>query len=275
MKHLVLGSSGQIGFHLCNILRERGEEVMEFDIVNEIYQDLRAHRNILLEDYMSRCDMVYFLAFDIGGSLYMKKYQDTYQFISNNIKIMDNVFDSIKKHNVPFIFASSQMSNMSYSTYGLLKAIGEKYTEALNGIVVKFWNVYGYETDEEKSHVITDFIKMAKKGKINMRTDGKESRQFLYGDDCAECLISLLNNYENIDRKKPLHITSFEWNTIIEIADVIKSLIPCEVIPNTHKDTVQLDKRNEPNEYILNFWKPKTNLTEGIKKVMLLLNDIK
>lgn len=272
MKNLVLGSSGQIGFHLCNVLRERGEEVLEFDIVNEHYQDLRLYNSPLLDHYMNIADKVYFLAFDIGGSLYMKKYQDSYQFISNNIKIMDRVFDKLKQYDKPFIFASSQMSNMSYSTYGILKAIGEKYTEALDGIVVKFWNVYGYETDEEKSHVITDFIQMAKEGKINMRTDGKESRQFLYGDDCAECLISLLNNYENVDRNKPLHITSFEWNTIIEIADVIKSLIPCEVIPSTEKDTVQLDKRNEPDEYILNFWKPKTNLEKGIKEVIKLLN---
>jgi nucleoside-diphosphate-sugar epimerase len=272
MKHLVLGSSGQVGYHLVNTLKQQNQEVITFDIVESLDQDLRLYNNGLLEEKVKKCDFIHFLAFDIGGSLYMKKYQDTFNFISNNIKIMNNTFDVIKKYDKPFIFASSQMSNMSYSTYGILKAIGEKYTEALNGLVVKFWNVYGYECDEEKSHVITDFIKMAKKdGVIKMRTDGMESRQFLYGDDCAECLISLANQYNNIKRNVPLHITNFEWSQIITIAEIIKEITECKVIPGTDKDTVQLDKRNEPDPYILNFWKPKTTLEKGINKIIKLI----
>jgi nucleoside-diphosphate-sugar epimerase len=272
MKHLILGSSGQVGYHLVNILNQQNKEVITFDIVESSQQDLRIYNNELLEEKIKECDFIHFLAFDIGGSLYMKKYQDTFDFISNNIKIMNNTFDLIKKYNKPFIFASSQMSNMSYSTYGILKAIGEKYTEALGGVVVKFWNVYGYEADEEKSHVITDFIKMAKKdGIIKMKTDGEESRQFLYGDDCAECLIKLSEQYNDIERDKPLHITNFIWNTIYNVAKHIQELSGCEIIKSTNKDTVQLDKRNEPDPYILNFWKPKTTLKEGIGKMFEIL----
>jgi hypothetical protein len=64
------------------------------------------------------------------------------------MRIMSNTFDTIKKFDKPFIFASSQMAEMGYSSYGMLKALGEKITD-LGGLVVKFWNVYGYETDEE------------------------------------------------------------------------------------------------------------------------------
>ncbi|NBP01905.1 MAG: NAD(P)-dependent oxidoreductase [Proteobacteria bacterium] len=272
MKHLVLGSSGQVGHHLVTMLKQQGEEVVTFDIVESPLQDLRTTDNELLETRMQECDFVHFLAFDIGGSLYMKKYQDTFNFISNNVKIMNNVFDLLGKYEKPFIFASSQMSNMSYSTYGILKAIGEKYTEALKGLVVKFWNVYGYEQDEEKSHVITDFIKMSKQdGVIKMRTNGVESRQFLHGDDCADCLITLANQHSSIDRSKPLHITNFEWNTVLEIASTIAKINNCTIIPGEGLDTVQQDKRNEPDPYILNFWKPKTTLEEGIRKIYDLL----
>ena len=272
MKHLVLGSSGQIGYHLTNILNLQGEKIIYFDIVNSQSQDLRIYNNPLLEKSIKECDYIHFLAFDIGGSLYMQKYQDTFNFISNNIKIMNNTFDLIKKYNKPFTFASSQMSNMSYSTYGVLKAIGEKYTKSLGGIVVKFWNVYGYETDEEKSHVITDFIQMAKENKIiKMRTNGKESRQFLYGDDCAECLIALSKQYNNINRNKSLHITNFKWNTILEIAQIVNEFIPCDIIPSIETDTVQLDKKNEPDSYILNFWKPKTSLKDGIGNIINIM----
>lgn len=273
MNHLILGSSGQIGYHLVSTIKARNEDFILFDLVNSPEQDLRLYNNKDLEAAIEKADFVHFLAFDIGGSLYMKKYQDTFDFISNNVKIMNNVFDLLKKYNKPFIFTSSQMSNMSYSTYGILKSIGEKYTEALGGLVVKFWNVYGYELDEEKSHVITDFIKMAKKDNvINMRTDGNESRQFLYGDDCAECLLSLCKFYNEIDRKKPLHITSFEWNRIIQVAEIIQKETGCNVITSKDIDLIQLDKKNEPDPYILNFWKPKTSLEEGINNLLKMIN---
>ena len=272
MKHLVLGSSGQVGYHLSNILKEQNQEVIPFDIVNSENEDLRIYNNQLLEEKIKECDFIHFLAFDIGGSIYLAKYQNTFDFISNNMKIMNNVFDLIKKYDKPFIFASSQMSNMSYSTYGVLKAIGERYTEALGGLIVKFWNVYGYERNEEKSHVITDFIKMANEYKtIYMKTDGDEVRQFLYGDDCAECLIKLSEQYDNIERDKQLHITNFEWDSIYSIAEVVQELTDCKIIKGENKDTVQLDKRNEPDSYILNFWKPKTTLKEGIKNVFNLI----
>ena len=41
MKYLVLGSSGQIGAELCKYLKKNGHDVIEFDIENNIEQDLR------------------------------------------------------------------------------------------------------------------------------------------------------------------------------------------------------------------------------------------
>ena len=72
--------------------------------------------------------------------------------------MMVNAFEYIARYKKPFVFASSQMSNMSYSPYGVMKRVGELYTQSLNGLIVKFWNVYGIEKDMEKAHVITDFI---------------------------------------------------------------------------------------------------------------------
>ena len=60
---------------------------------------------------------------------------------------MENTFTMVKKFKKPFLFASSQMSNMTYSNYGILKNLGEKYSQILDGLVVKFWNVYGIEHD--------------------------------------------------------------------------------------------------------------------------------
>ena len=107
---------------------------------------------------------------------------------------------------------------------------------------------------------------MAKKGKIFMRTDGTESRQFLFAEDCSEALEIVMNNYGEIDREKSLDITNFEWTTINKVAEIISNIQKCDVISGKLVD-LQKDKQNEPSEYILNYWNPKTSLEEGIKNI--------
>lgn len=270
MNYLILGSSGQIGKELTDFLLKNGHNVIEFDIKNNINEDLR--KKDILEQYIENTDFIMFLAFDVGGSRYLKKYQNTFEFIDNNVKILENTFETIKKHNKPFIFASSQMSNMVYSSYGICKKLGELYTKSLNGLIVNFWNVYGYENDYEKAHVITDFILKAKNGRIEMLTNGDEERQFLYAEDCSKALMLLSEKYNEIDRDEDLHISSFEWITIKEIAKEIQKIIPCEIITSNNLDDVQNNKKNEPNTFILKYWKPETSISEGINKIINKMN---
>lgn len=266
MKYLILGSSGQIGNELSKFLHKNGHTVINFDIENNESQDLRIPN--VIDTHVKESDFVMFLAFDVGGSRYLNKYQHTYEFIDNNTRLMINTFETIKKYNKPFIFASSQMSNMSYSPYGICKSLGELYTKSLGGIIVKFWNVYGEESNLEKSHVITDFINMAKSGVINMLTDGTEERQFLHAEDCSRCLLKISEKYNEIDRDRNLHITSFKWNSILEIAQIISETIPCKIIPSKNVDEVQLNKKNEPDDYVLSFWSPEISLKDGINKII-------
>tara|TARA_B100000900_G_scaffold281979_1_gene241266 strand:- start:6082 stop:6909 length:828 start_codon:yes stop_codon:yes gene_type:complete len=267
---LILGSSGQIGLELTKFLKSKDYNVFEFDIVEDELEDLRIHNNEILEKYIRDSDFVFFLAFDVGGSRYLQKYQKTFEFLHNNVRIMSNTFYLLKKYSKPFIFSSSQMSNMSYSPYGVSKAVGENYTSCLGGLTVKFWNVYGEERDLEKSHVITDFINKAKHtGLIDMLSDGSESRQFLHAQDCCECLLQLSLIYDSLDKSKEYHITSFSWNTINEIAEEIsKNFENCKIERAASKDDVQKDKKNEPDPYILNFWEPKITIEDGIKDII-------
>ena len=183
---------------------------------------------------------------------------------------MVNTFEVLKEHNKPFIFTSSQMSNMVFSPYGSLKSVGEYYTKALGGLVVKFWNVYGPEKNHEKSHVITDFIlKAIKNKKIDMLTDGTEERQFLYATDCCRCLELLSARYDQIDRDKKLDITSFKWNSIIEIANIISdNMSDVTIVPATKKDEFQRNMMNKPDEFILSFWNPQVSIEEGIRDMI-------
>jgi nucleoside-diphosphate-sugar epimerase len=273
MKYLVLGSKGQVGEPLCKYLKKAGEDVLTFDIEANAQEDLRIPNNQILDSYIKESDFIFFLAWDVGGSKYLIKYQDTFDFIQNNIKITSNTFELIKKYNKPFIFASSQMANMGFSSYGVTKNIGERLTHSLNGITVKFWNVYGPEHNQEKFHAISDFIIKAKKTKIiDMLTDGKEVRQFLHSEDCARCLHILSKEYLLLPRDKEYHLTSFQWTSILEIATIVANFIPeTTVIPSRAFDAIQLGTKNEPDPFILNYWQPKITLEEGIKNIIRIM----
>ena len=274
MKVTILGSSGQIGSYLTEYLRGKNYEVTEFDIARHHGEDLTQIPNLNLDRAIKNADFVFFLAFDVGGSRYLKKYQHTFDFLNNNARMMVNVFDLLKKYNKRFVFASSQMSNMGYSPYGACKKLGELYTTALKGLTVKFWNVYGIEKDHEKAHVITDFIRKGfEEGEFEMMTDGTEERQFLYAEDCCEGLETVMTNYTNFKPEDPLHITSFNSTSIKDVAHIIQGCFNridkynVRIKPGLAKDSVQMDKRNEADIFITSWWLPKTGIDKGIQKV--------
>jgi nucleoside-diphosphate-sugar epimerase len=269
MKILVLGSEGQIGKPTCEYLKKTGHMVLHHDILlDNLYHDLRYDGSIVLKEQLQNCDFVYYFASDVGGAKYLEENEHTLRFISDNMRIMVNVFSLLSEYNKPFIFTSSQMSELGHSSYGTLKKLGETMTRDIGGLVVRLWNVYGMEYDTNKSHVITDFCKMAKHdGIIKMRTDGTESRQLLYAEDCAECLLTLTTLYDTLDKGKNYHITNFEWVTILEVAKQLQLMTGCDIIVGESKDKTQMNSMNEPDDFILNFWKPKTTLFEGLKKI--------
>ena len=253
MKVTILGSGGQIGAYLTEYLRKKDYEVFEFDISNGEHQDMTRIPNSYLRNAIMTSDFVFFLAFDVGGSHYLKKYQHTFKFINNNTRLMANVFGHLEFYKVPFVFASSQMSNMSYSPYGVMKRVGELYTKSLNGVIVKFWNVFGIEKDMEKAHVITDFIaKGFETGVIDMMTDGTEEREFLYAEDCCEALEKIMGCYDQFTCDDELHITTGISTSILEIARNIQVLFKnigkeVKIVPSPSKDEVQKDARNIPD----------------------------
>ena len=273
MKIVVLGSSGQIGAYLSEYLTNKRHLVREFDVANGQHEDMTHIPNPFLRNVIMDSDFVFFLAFDVGGSHYLKKYQHTFKFIDNNTRMMANAFGYLSEYKKPFVFASSQMSNMSYSPYGVMKRVGELYTKSLGGLIVKFWNVYGIEKDMEKAHVITDFIhKGFETGVINMMTDGTEQREFLYAEDCCEALEQVMLEYSEFTSDSELHITSFRSTTILEIAKIIQGIFKAEgktvsVEKAQTKDEVQKDLRNEANPFIRKWWKAKTSIEDGIEKV--------
>ncbi len=268
MKILILGSEGQIGKFLLDKLENEGHQVRKFDIKLNKKMDLRISKNLFFENSMDECDFVFFLAFDVGGSSYLEKHQDSFNFISNNIRIMENVFSALKLKNKKFIFASSVMAFLNDSTYGELKRIGESYTKALNGISVRLWNIYGLEDDKARFHIISDLISRAiNEKRIYLKTDGTETRQFLHGRDCADGFYQIFLNYDTLN-ESIYHLSSFSWTKISTIAEIIAELAAIKKIEFSElKDEVHRAIQFDPNEKVLSFWKPKIPLKIGIEEI--------
>lgn len=272
MKILVLGSEGQIGKPFCDFATKNGHSVYKID--KKLFgsnQDLSKDSSRgLLDNYLKQCDVVLFLAFEVGGSKFLERVDKTFDYISENVRLMDNCFSALKNSGKPFLFASSQMSNMHHTNYGFLKDLGERYTRSINGWICRFWNVYGYETfDDPKSHVITDFIKMALTTKvIKMRTDGAEERQFLHISDCVRALLYWCEYYVDFDPTEYLDITNFEWTSIAKIASIISKYTGCEVKLGDRKDLIQKGLKNEPTTELQLFWEPFMSIEDGIKDII-------
>jgi len=272
MKILILGSKGQIGEHLFQYLKKKNYQVFGLDIVNSKSEDLR-NNNLKFNNLIKKVDFVFFLAFDVGGSVYLKNYQNSYNFLMNNTAIIKNVFEQLKKNKKNFIFASSQMSNMSYSSYGVLKKIGENFTSSLTGITVKFWNVFGIENDPSKTHVITDFIlKGRNSNHVKMLTNGQEERDFMYAEDCCAALEFIMKKYRDFKFKKYIDLNTGKSTKIREVANIISELFLREgkivkFIPAKNKDGVQMNKKNKAERFLFKYWKPKFSLKQGITQV--------
>jgi nucleoside-diphosphate-sugar epimerase len=272
-KILVLGSEGQIGKHLCYFLKKKNYKVYEADLVKSSLHDLRKYKNKKIMSLIKKSDFIFFLAFDVGGSRYLKSYQNTYNFLINNLLIMSNTFQILK--NKKFIFASSQMSNMNYSSYGVLKKVGEIVCSSLSCISVRFWNVYGVERDLKKSHVITDFILAGSKfKKISMLTNGQEKRDFLHVDDACSGLEVVMKNFEKLKKFKAIDLNYGRYTKIIEVAKIIQKCFKdknkiVKILRSKKKDLIQFNKKNKSlkNNFFKNHWKPKISLEVGIKNI--------
>jgi nucleoside-diphosphate-sugar epimerase len=272
-KILILGSEGQIGSHLKFYLKNKNYDVLNFDIINNKDEDLRINKNKKLKYFIKKSDFIFFLAFDVGGSKYLNKYQKTYSFLMNNISIMKNTFEQIHQNKKKFIFVTSQMSNMSHSPYGVLKKIGEEITESLNGISVRLWNVYGIEKNLEKSHVITDFIlKGFEYRKIKMITSGEEKRDFLYAEDCCRGFEIIMKKFHHLVRYKIIDLNYGKYTKIINVAQIIKDIffknnLKVKIIKGKNLDIVQKNLLNSSSKILRKYWKPKFNLIQGIQEV--------
>lgn len=258
MKNLVLGSEGFIGKSFCKYLEALGESVVRFDIKNADKEDAR-----LAKIDFSDIDRVYFLAWDVGGAKFLYKEDAQLGQLDWNVTLMLNVMNQLKDSKKPFLFISSQLAEEYDTVYGVTKRLGEIWTRLLDGVFIRQWNVYGpLEESSIRSHVVSDFVHQAiTEGEINMLTTGEEKRQFIHIDDVCRAWHAALE--QNLKGKHD--VTSFEWITVREIADIIASHTGAKVIPGTKIGSTPLT----PISGKIRNWNPTVTIEEGLKRMVV------
>jgi len=303
-KILVTGAGGFIGWHMVRFLKRKGFWVRGVDIKNPEFAPSDADEFLLLDlrkiencrEAVKDIDCVFQFAANMGGIGYITKVGA--DIMHDNVLINTHMLEASLNEGVErFFFASSACVYPNYKQtsefvpglkeedalpadpneyYGWEKLFTEMMCKAyredygLHTVIARLHNIYGpyctYEGGREKAPAaLCRKVAMAKDGdSIEIWGDGKQTRSFLYIDDCVKGIWMLVEK----DYPEPLNIGSDRLVTIDELADII-----IKISGKKLKKVYDLTKpqgvrgRNSDNTKVMKVlgWKPEVPLEKGLE----------
>ena len=231
VRALVTGGAGFIGSHLAELLLDRGDRVMVLDnlstgrhsnIEHLIGQDnfefaLGSILNRdLVDDLVSRADVVYHLAAAVGVQLIVERPLES---LATNIRGSEMIFEKAHKYGTQVLVTStSEIYGKNTSdrlreeddrilgsplksrwSYSEAKAIDEilAYTywksKGLRTVIVRLFNTVGPRQTGHYGMVIPRFVHQALQGQpITIYGNGSQTRCFCYVGDVVRTLVDLV-----------------------------------------------------------------------------------
>lgn len=243
-------------------------------------------------------DEVYQLAADMGGAGYIFTGENDANVMHNSASINLNIASQAVKVGVKKIFYSSSAcmypaynqedpnnpkcsEESAYpaapdSEYGWEKLFSERLYLAynrnygLNVRIARFHNIFGpygtYTGGKEKAPaaMCRKVAEVEQGGTIEVWGDGKQTRSFLYIDECLEAVRRLMES----DFMGPVNIGSEEMVSINQLAQMVIELSGKDISIKNIDGPTGVRGRNSDNHLIrekLN-WAPSEPLIEGIKQ---------
>lgn len=250
-------------------------------------------------------DEIYQLAADMGGAGFVFTGENDADIMHNSGTINLNMLDACFKRNIKRIFYSSsacaypeynQMDpdnpkcseDSAYpaqpdSEYGWEKLFSERLYlsyQRNHGIqvrVARYHNIFGPEGTwtggrEKAPAAFCRKIAVAPKiGEIEMWGDGKQTRSFLYIDECLEGSIRLMRS----NWTGPVNIGSEEMVTINQLAEMIMNIAGKKLSIKHIPGPQGVRGRNSDNRLIYKKlrWKPKMPLKKGLEITYKWIKD--
>lgn len=262
----------------------------EFEIL-----DLRRYDSCL-QATRGQIDHVYNLAADMGGIGYISASHA--EIAKNNILINTHMLEAARLNVVTrFLFSSSACVYAGYKQkdtditplreedaypadpepgYGWEKLFSEELCRYfrrdhdLDTRIVRFHNVYGplgtYEGGKEKAPAaIARKVALASDGgEIEVWGDGKQTRSFMYIDDCLEGLVRLMNSTYH----EPLNLGTSEMISINGLVDLMSTIAAKRLVKRYDLTKPQgVRGRNSDNSRLLDVlgWEPSVSLEVGLE----------
>jgi len=246
-----------------------------------------------------RFDEVYQLAADMGGAGFVFTGDNDADIMHNSALINLNMLEACYKRNIERIFYSSSACiypeynqkdpdnpkceessaypAMPDSEYGWEKLFSERLylsfhrNYGMNVRIVRYHNIFGPEGTwqggrEKAPAAICRKVAMAKlKGEdyIEIWGDGKQTRSFLYIDECIEGTLRLMRS----DFTGPVNIGSEEMVTINQLAEMIMGIAGVKLKIKHIPGPQGVRGRNSDNRLIKEKlgWAPSYSLKKGLE----------
>ncbi len=275
----------------ADIKNHEYSDILFTNFYNCDLRDIENVRKVIPEN----ADEVYQLAADMGGATYINAGCFDADVMSNSVLINTNVLKVCVERKVKKVFFSS--SACVYPEYNQLEPDNPKCSEdsvypaepdteygweklfaerlyksfekqyGLNIRIARFHNIYGpygtYEGGKEKAPAALSRKICLAKDSIDIIGDGKQTRSFLYIDDCLDAIERLMSS----EFKEPINIGSEEMVTINQLADIIQKIANKPISYNYIKGPQGVRGRNSDNKLIREVlqWEPKYSLEDGLK----------
>jgi nucleoside-diphosphate-sugar epimerase len=244
-----------------------------------------------------RFDEIYQLAADMGGAGYIFTGENDADIMHNSATINLNILDAMRKRNVKRVFYSSSAcmypaynqedpdnpncaESSAYpaapdSEYGWEKLFSERLylayrrNHGIEARVARYHNVFGPEgtwrggKEKAPAAMCRKIAAVRDGGAIDIWGDGKQTRSFLYVDECLEGSARLLRS----DFPGPVNIGSEEMVTINQLVEIIADIAGKRVVKNHIPGPTGVRGRNSDNRLIEEKlgWSPSQPLRAGLE----------
>jgi nucleoside-diphosphate-sugar epimerase len=257
--------------------------------------DLRDPR--VTRDVLDGIDVVYQLAADMGGAGYIFTGEHDAAVMHNSATINLNVLEFGRKAGVRKFFYSSSAciypaynqtdpdspncaENSAYpaapdSEYGWEKLFSERLYAAyqrnygLEIHIARFHNIFGPEgtwiggREKAPAALCRKVAEAADGGEIEIWGDGRQTRSFLYVDECVEGVWRLMES----DFAGPLNIGSEEMVSIDQLAEIVMEIAGKKLRIRHIDGPLGVRGRNSDNRLISERlgWAPSASLRRGLE----------